>query len=102
MIPCLYSQPNAFSKELCEQFINSFEQSQLKKDCDSRLDDGTIHKKSTDIYFQNTIQSEWYINEKELWFPLMEELNQILNKKLNEYYDLYPELNGLPPIETRK
>jgi hypothetical protein len=102
MIPCLYSQPNVFSKELCEQFINSFEQSQLKKDCDSRLDDGTIHKKSTDIYFQNTIQSEWYINEKELWFSLMEELNQILNKKLNEYYDLYPELNGLPPIETRK
>jgi hypothetical protein len=98
----LYSQNNVLSPEDCAKFIDAFEVSSLKKDCDSRLNDGTIHKKSTDIYFQNTTWSEWHDKEKELWSSLMGKLNQILDKNLLDYYKLYPELNGLPPIETRK
>jgi hypothetical protein len=98
----LYSQNNVLSFEECTKFIDAFEVSTLKKDCDFRLDDGTIHKKSTDIYFQNTTRSEWHDSEKELWFSLMGNLNKVLDKNLSNYYELYPELNLLPLIETKK
>lgn len=98
----LYSQQNVLSSEKCSKFIDAFEISSLKKEHDSRLRDKTIYKKSTDIYFQNTLQSEWYDQEKVIWFPLLDELNISLDKYLPEYYIQYPELNVLPPIEVKK
>jgi hypothetical protein len=97
----LYSQNNVLSFEECTEFIDAFEVSTLKENFDSRLDDGTFHKKSTDIYFQNTTRSEWYDKENDLWSSLMENLNIVLDKNLSNYYELYPELNLLPPIETK-
>ncbi len=100
MVPFLYSKSNVLSKELCTKFIDTFEISNLKKECDSRLGDGSIHKKSIDIYFKNDTESEWYIKEKDNWYELLLQLDNIIYTNLSEYYSLYPELNQLPPIES--
>lgn len=98
-IPFLYSVPNVMTNEVCKQYIDAFEKSTIKKEVDYRLGDGSIHKKSTDIYFKNDTKSDWYIKEKYGWYDLFFELNNVLNYHLKEYYNLYPELNQLPMVE---
>lgn len=99
MVPFLYSKAGVIPKELCKKFIDTFEISTIKKEVDSRLSDGSIHKKSTDIYFENDLNTEWHAVEGDLWLPLIFEINSAVNSALSEYYNLYPELNLAPPVD---
>ena len=95
----IYTNSNVFSKEICQKFINEFESSTLKENVDQKLSDGSIHKKSTDIYFTNDTESKWYNEEKDKWLDLLFTLNNVIYAHLKEYYNLYPELNQTHPIE---
>jgi prolyl 4-hydroxylase len=102
MAQFLYSKTEAIPQELCEKFIDTFEISTLKKEVDSRLSDGSIHKKSTDIYFDDDLQNECYVKEGDLWLPLVYEIDKVANLALSEYYNLYHEFNQTPPVELKR
>lgn len=102
MIPFLYSKQGVLTKEVCEKLIDAFEISSLKKEVDTRLSDGSIHKKSTDVYFEDSVKSEWYTKELELWYPSVYEVATVTDTALSEYYLFYPELNLVPPIQAER
>ncbi len=102
MVPFLYSKEGVLHKEDCQELIATFEISTLKKEVDFKLSDGSIHKKSTDIYFEDSVQSEWHIKEVRLWYSLIYKIATVTDIALSEYYALYPELNLTPPIEAKR
>ena len=99
MVTFLYSKQNTLSKELCEEFISTFEKSELKNNFDSRLGDGSIHKKATEIYFYDSLNAEWLVKEKHLWYDLLFDLNNIIIQNYDSYCKEYPQLNMTPPLE---
>jgi hypothetical protein len=81
----IYSKSKILSKELCEQFINQFENSK-----DSHQNDSNgAHKTSTDIVFN---QEHYQLPE---WNELIDEMLISLNEGLSEYIEKFEVLNHM-------
>lgn len=80
----IYSKKQALSSKLCQNLIDKFEQSPLKKQGSVRFQ-GTVapfpeFKQSTDITFDPSFEQDEY------WNPELNNLIHILHKGLDEYY----------------
>ncbi len=85
----IYSKSKMLSKELCEQFINQFENSKNLYISDS----SNTSRVSTDIRFN---QSIYQLPE---WNGLIDEMLISLNDGLSEYIDKFDALNHINHFE---
>jgi hypothetical protein len=110
MVPFLYTLPNALSAEVCEEFIQAFEESvcQTKgssKNTQSEIIENDSIKKSTDIGFNLTDTCPPLFLESHLWVDKIEKLfgtNKCLNKGIKDYTKLHPEVDGYPPFSVHR
>jgi hypothetical protein len=88
----IYSKSNVLSKETCEDFINTFESSNLKKTSELPED----HKKATEILFHPGIleNKKNYIE----WYDLFDGLVKSLNIGIEEYVEKYSALKHMNPF----